>query len=361
MKANRRKQAVTLKTNKLLQYPLCIKMLSVPEQAAFLCMGANAGGNNFSIFVCMHTISNPSEQTYQRINIQAGIHRLCLHRFCGNAAGAPLFMVHGSVENGRIFYSDSGKGLAPWLASRGFDVYVADLRGRGMSSPAVSAASDWGLREMMEEDFPVMLQEIVRLRGQVPQHWLAHSWGGVMQLAFLARWSAPAPVASLTFFGTKRHIASWSLKKLMMIDLGWGLLGELLAQVKGYLPARRFGFGVEDESAATYRQTRSWVRSKQWLDPYDVFDYAAALKELSLPPAFYITGAHDQVLGHPLDVYRLIQETGYDQVNEFLVAGKSSGFAHNYNHVNLLTHKDAPADVFPAVEEWLRKFSLQKL
>ncbi len=28
--------------------------------------------------------------------------------------GPPVFMLHGSIENGRIFYSDSGKGLAPY-------------------------------------------------------------------------------------------------------------------------------------------------------------------------------------------------------------------------------------------------------
>ena len=48
-------------------------------------------------------------------------------------ANAPaLLLIPGSIENGHIFYSKSGKGFAPWMAERGFDVFVADLRGRGL-------------------------------------------------------------------------------------------------------------------------------------------------------------------------------------------------------------------------------------
>ncbi len=56
-------------------------------------------------------------------------------------------MLHGAVENGKIFYSDSGRGLAPFLARRGFDVYVGDLRGRGESRPHISRSSRYGQTE----------------------------------------------------------------------------------------------------------------------------------------------------------------------------------------------------------------------
>lgn len=308
----------------------------------------------------MHTISENLRPSQQSLWLSAGQQKLHLMRFCGSERGVPVFMVHGSVEDGHIFYSDSGKGLAPWLACRGFDVFVADLRGRGKSSPAVSAASHWGLREMMEEDFPAMLAEIERLCGTVPQHWIAHSWGGVMQLAYLARWSAHAPIASLTFFGTKRSIYSWSLRKLLMLGLGWSVIGELLTRVWGYLPARKFGFGSENESAATYRQTRRWVTKEMWRDSQDGFDYAAALKGLALPPALYITGAGDKVLGDARDVRYLMLETGVDQRNKLVIAGKLAGFKHNYDHIDLLTHRDAPADVFVHIEKWLRQYSFEK-
>ena len=66
---------------------------------------------------------------------------LHLKRIYRVSHGIPVLMIHGSVSNGRIFYSSSHKGLAPYLAACGCDVYVADLRGRGQSTPAVHAHS----------------------------------------------------------------------------------------------------------------------------------------------------------------------------------------------------------------------------
>src|SRR5258706_5010461 len=113
--------------------------------------------------------------------------QLHLKRFCGNENGPIAFLLHGSIENGRIFYSRSGKGLAPFLAKNGYDVFVADLRGRGESTPPIGKQSDYGLTESIAEEIPAFLNEIKRLRGDAPQYWMAPSWGGILMLCFLAR------------------------------------------------------------------------------------------------------------------------------------------------------------------------------
>ena len=48
--------------------------------------------------------------------------KLYIKRFYNQLNAPPALMIHGSVENGRIFYSNSGKGFAPFLADQGFDV-----------------------------------------------------------------------------------------------------------------------------------------------------------------------------------------------------------------------------------------------
>ena len=70
--------------------------------------------------------------------------KLYIKRFYNQLNAPPALMIHGSVENGRIFYSNSGKGFAPFLASKGFDVFVPDLRGRGNSIPAISQNTNYG-------------------------------------------------------------------------------------------------------------------------------------------------------------------------------------------------------------------------
>ncbi|HIN39000.1 MAG TPA: esterase, partial [Flavobacteriales bacterium] len=42
--------------------------------------------------------------------------KLHVKRFFTDKKGQPVLMLHGSIENGKIFYSSSGKGLAPYLA-----------------------------------------------------------------------------------------------------------------------------------------------------------------------------------------------------------------------------------------------------
>ena len=48
---------------------------------------------------------------------------LYLKRFRSAQAQAPaVLMVHGMMSNGRVFYSQGGKGLAPWLARQGYEI-----------------------------------------------------------------------------------------------------------------------------------------------------------------------------------------------------------------------------------------------
>ena len=312
----------------------------------------------------MHTITNQEQSNSERTELRqesvftsVDNQQLHLRRFYCQPDGPPVWMVHGSVEDGRIFYSSSGKGLAPFLARQGYDVFVADLRGRGKSSPKVNANSQWGLSEVLDKDVAAYIDKIVEIKGLQPQHWLAHSWGGVLMLAWLACHTTIAPVASMVFFGTKRRISVFSFKKLLQIDFGWNFLSRLLVKRYGYLPGKRFGIGSESESARSYRETFRWVADKDWLDWHDGFDYSKALKAKSLPPTLYLTGANDQVLGHPHDVACLRRETGSEN-SQLQVVGKREGFLHDYDHINLLTHPNATQDHFQLVLRWMREHKI---
>src|SRR4030095_1841468 len=116
-----------------------------------------------------------------------GHDRLHLRRLYRKPLGPPVLLLHGSIENGRIFYSKSGKGLGPYLAKNGFDVYVGDLRGRGGSTPPIGRDSSYGQTEAIVEDIPEMMNLLHEIRGNTPVHWIAHSWGGVLMASCLAR------------------------------------------------------------------------------------------------------------------------------------------------------------------------------
>ena len=70
----------------------------------------------------------------QSLFIKDGRHQLHIRRIAVQQGGTPVLMLHvGTIENGKIFYTESGKGLACYLAEQGFDVFVADFRGKGKS------------------------------------------------------------------------------------------------------------------------------------------------------------------------------------------------------------------------------------
>ncbi len=200
---------------------------------------------------------------------------------------APVLMLHGSVENGRVFYTPSGKGLGPFLARAGHPVHIADQRGRGESRPHVARGHAYGQTEAIVEDLPAFHAAVrERWPGQ-RVHWVAHSWGGVLMLAALGRFPAlRVEVASLCGFGSKRCVRVRNLRKLLLIDGYWLRLAPLIAAGAGYLPSARLGLGSDDESRAGLEQCCAWVRPGPWVDPADGFDYGAALRSAEdLPPA----------------------------------------------------------------------------
>lgn len=285
---------------------------------------------------------------------------LNLQRFSGATPGTPVLMLHGAIENGRIFYSGSGRGLAFYLARNGFDVYVADLRGRGKSVPPIDRHSQFGQTEAITEDIPACVEAIRKIRGPIPQHWIAHSWGGVLFTSVMARFPEyTRQVRSLVYFGSKRTIRVWNIYRILKVDLVWKWLCPLACRIAGYLPARQLRIGSDSETAKSYRQSAGWVQQDAWVDSDDGFDYGAAVINLSLPPIWYIAAQNDHALGHPRDVRDFMESAGM-QDSRFTVLSRSNGNLHDYDHITMLTHPDAVRDHFPQVLEWLKEHDIQR-
>jgi pimeloyl-ACP methyl ester carboxylesterase len=290
----------------------------------------------------------------ESIYIEKEGYRLHLRRIYEHQQGPPVLLLHGSIENGKIFYSKSGKGLGPYLARQGYDVFVPDLRGKGQSTPAVDKHATHGQWEAINEDLPAFVQQIKALKGDMPMHWMAHSWGGVLLLSYLARYGNPN-LASMVFFACKRDVRVISWKRFINIDIMWNLGGRYLCRKYGFMYITKLGVGADNEPRNFFKQVNQWVYSRTWIDPIDGFDYGTAVLEADLPPTLYLTGKFDTHAGHAHDVKRLMQQAGSRAADRFELLGKKEGFKHNYAHNNILTHKDAPYDHFPMVLHWMKE------
>jgi predicted alpha/beta hydrolase len=269
--------------------------------------------------------------------------------------GPVIWLLHGAIENGKIFYSDSGKGLACFLARAGYQVYVCDLGGRGQSTPPISRKTRYSQTETILNELPAIQTYLHARHPEQPVFWLAHSWGGVLFFAHLARLGKiPGHLAGVVCLGTKRQVKVKNRDRLLQIEGVWKRFAYLLTAIYGYLPARQWKFGSDSESRSSHHQSVCWVKPGPWRDPEDGFNYETALQSLDLPPALFLTGVADSCLGHAQDVQTFMAELHHPGA-EFKLIGKAMGFLHDYDHINLLTHPDAPKDHFIPILNWLEQ------
>jgi predicted alpha/beta hydrolase len=282
---------------------------------------------------------------------------IAIHRFRNKKSDfAPILLIHGSIENGKIFYSKSGKGFAPYLAQQGFDVFAADLRGRGSSKPAVSRHSKTSQTDTITEEIPAIINEVMKISNASSLHLGAHSWGGVLLLSAYALYHTQLNINSMIFLGSKRRISIRNLNRFVTVDFGWTILGRLLTSIYGYFPATKLKVGSDNDPSKFYYQNNNWVYTKKWIDPESGFDYRKKLKSIDLPPVYFYTGVNDKLLGNPIDVKKLAEECNSSE--NVTILGKKNGNLHDYDHINILTHPDAVKDHFPEIAELYKKHSM---
>ncbi len=290
---------------------------------------------------------------FEHFFVKLAIHEVCIHRFNPGKTAPCVVLIHGAIENSRIFFSTSGKGLAPWLAQQGYDVYAFDLPGKGKSTPSASSRIDYSQTQFITEDFAKLIAAIRKINQSDTLYLGAHSWGGVLIAAALAR--NPIDAEAMVFFGSKRRIAHQNLRRWLMVDLVWNAASTAVTKTLGYLPAKKMRMGSDNEPATFYRQMNHWVYSKNWIDPEDGFNYAEKLKTFKLPPTLFLAGTNDYTLGNPADVELLMNEMPHPE-HELRILGKTYGNQKNYGHIDMLTAPEAPNDHFPLVTQWFRMF-----
>ena len=99
----------------------------------------------------------------------------------------PVLLCHGLAASALTYELGDGAGLAPWLAARGHAVFALDLRGAGASEkPRLGGkrSFSWGVHEYLKLDIPAAIERVLEETGRERVHWVGHSMGGVLLLAF---------------------------------------------------------------------------------------------------------------------------------------------------------------------------------
>lgn len=264
--------------------------------------------------------------------------------------GEPVVLLHGSFANRRFWYSPKGVGLGAYLARAGYDVWIAEMRGHGLS-PRNQAYRHNSVAQYVRYDLPAIAAFIAEQTGQAA-HWIGHSLGGTTLAAALGGgYLGDDRVRSAALFGSQISRIYWPLK---LPPLEWG--GRLLLKGLPYISGRRMKQGPEDEPIGIA------LESLRWHGLFGRFgdrerDWWAGLADIRTP-LLAVAAAGDRQ-DPPWACRKLLQQCAAAP-GEFLLLSRENGFCSDYGHIEMLVSKEAQREVWPLAEHWLRHRELPR-
>ncbi|MCP3098312.1 lysophospholipase [Myxococcus sp. K15C18031901] len=280
----------------------------------------------------------------------------------------PVILCHGLGANRFHLDFDEHYSLARYLARAGFETWVMELRGRGLSGEC----SDFTFDEQAEHDVRTALRTVTST-GAKEVFWVGHSKGGLMLYAHLAK-NPQAPVRAAAILGSPFTFAVQPglrtfiqkmepLLRLKVIPTGRVTSIALLGAPPG--PLSRYMMLAENMetdvvrralanvpaniSGGVARQFARWISTNRFTSYDGGIDYREALAGVKTP-MLLLAGSKD-LLAPPMAVARAKEHLGGPV--KFLVAGRGHGFGADYGHADLVLGRRAPDEIFPLVEAFL--------
>lgn len=309
--------------------------------------------------------------------------RLAIHRYRnGDSTGLPVILCHGMGANRYPFDLKGAPSLARYLRRKGRDVWVAELRGSGMSDHPGMVTSEvpytWTFEDHLKKDLPAIVDYVLERTGAPAVHWVGHSMGGMLGLAYVAANNDP-PIASMTAMGspvdfTKMRMRAFpvmaKLRRLLYLTHipPMPFVGRLIIPVAHRLPRFLLGlFHPPNIKPSIARRAvalgSTLITSRDlWMDfgryietgvlgPENGQPYMEQLSK-SKVPILSIAGAADRMA--PPESVPALCNPGKDRGRrECVTLGKESGCVEDYGHIDMLLGIRAEQEVFAPVLDWL--------
>lgn len=260
------------------------------------------------------------------------------------SARIPVILLHGAFSNRRFWYSPKGVGLGAFLARAGFDIWLAEARGHGLSPRNLKYRFNT-VADYARYDLPAIAAFVAEKSGQKP-HWVGHSMGGVTLAAAVGgNYLGEQQVASLGLFGSQVSRTYWPLK---VPPVAW--TGRALLKRCEVISGSRLERGPEDEPIGV------GIESLGWHGLFGRFgdkqsDWWAGLAEARMP-LLAVSARADK--SDPASACRKLFEQFGSTRKQFVLLGSQDGYSSDYGHVEMLVSKAAMQEVWPMLAQWLR-------
>ncbi len=310
--------------------------------------------------------------------------RLALHRYRpqGDPAGAPVILCHGLSSNRYTFDLPGAPSLARFLRDHGREVWVAELRGSGMSDrPGIFRADvpySWFFEDHLNRDVPAIISRVLDLTGFTSIHWVGHSMGGMLALAHLAQHENPRVISAVAIgspsdftkidngaFGALLNLRGL-LRYLPVFPLPFlaRLVIPVVHRMSPYLGGPYCPPNIEPVVARKVVALASELvaSNSMWLNfgsflasgrfaPQNGKPYLEGLTD-SKVPIFFVAGSADMMAPEESVVAacQTGEQTGERSCRTF---GKKTGCEEDYGHMDLLVGIRTNHEVFPHILRWL--------
>jgi len=319
----------------------------------------------------------------------------------------PVVLCHGFGHNGFIWRVGGRRSFAQYLARKGYDVWMPDLRGAGASSKPGFAVMrtiikspfdwldrmpyivsdftkvNWTVDDHIRYDLPAILKLVKKETGADAVNWVGHSMGGMVALAYMEDMgkdrgeinsiialAAPMTIAhplndimtvlreNKDLFQILNLFVNQSIPSMLNAATGANLQNGLdylyfnSANMDRLTVMELLFYVVEDISPGCVDQFMTMVRDGSFKSADRSIDYSNRLGRVEIP-VFAAAGKADN-LAEP-ETIRYVYRHISSKDKAFKVFGISSGAQMDYGHTDLLLGKRSHLEVFPVLEEWLRR------
>jgi pimeloyl-ACP methyl ester carboxylesterase len=305
---------------------------------------------------------------------------LALHRYrpAVRRYHEPLLLCHGLGANRYNFDLDGRASLARHLSERGFDVWVLELRGAGLSDGAAWFTGRrwrWDFDTHLAQDIPAALGLVRQVTGVRRVFWLGHSMGGMLGYGLLPG-AGPDELAGLVAVASPGRLdrsallqPAWLARLASVLpSVPLGPLGRFFSPLLGQPPAfiarpfyhpggmeprlvRRALCNLnESPCSALVRQFLGWGESGRFTSRDGARDYLAELAHARAP--VLLLAAHRDQLAPPDSVIPVYEALGSPD-RQIRIFGLDAGDDRDFGHGDLVLGRHAAELVYPEISEWL--------
>ncbi len=305
---------------------------------------------------------------------------LALHHYPGGRNDVPPAILVSGYACNRYFVDFNDRySLARFLARRGIDAWVLELRGHGHSEVAVGRRRGWTFDDLVRFDVPAALTHVRTQAGGRRPVWIGHSMGGMIAYAALGlNPSVHEALAGLVTMASPMGfpaVASPTLRTLgeaflalplpqrlpqrgVLVALWSVLRWSPGAALTGMNPANTdlHAFGralrlfMSSVPRSKLRQLAQWSLTGEFRSCDGTIDYRANLPRIRTA-ALIIAGTLDR-LASP-EMVRFAYDRISSAEKRYREFGVRNGDSADYGHIDLIFGRRAPEEVFPVIGDWI--------